>query len=210
MDIASKVETSLAEDEARVYASSYLDILTANWRELQTTIRRTLGLTLFTAAAFELIRSGQVQEASLFGLEVSTFSDIQKLLPAAVAYLVFQLVVHYTTTLYYQRIHSGFHGYLHPQLRNERLHIALRPAANLWWEPSSLAYASEVRGRLARQLGDLWSVATVAGVVAFEIYAYVQLFRSFGTNWLVLVSLGLTLLLAGRTIAELRVETELD
>jgi hypothetical protein len=210
VDISGKVATSLSEEPARLYAAHYLDLLTANWRELQTTLRRTLGLLALSAGAFELIRSAQLQEATVAGLKISNFSNIQKLLPVVVAYLAFQLVVHHTTTLYYQRIHTGFHQTLHPKLREERLHVALRPVANLWWEPSTLAYASGVQGRLARNLGNAWSLATVFGVVAFEVYAYVRLLDAFGANWLVLTSVGLTVLLLARTLAELRLETGLD
>jgi hypothetical protein len=210
MKLGDKVARSLEEDAARLYAPSYLDILTANWRELTTTIRKTLGLLLLAAGAFELIRSAQVQEATFAGLKISNFSSIEKLLPVVVAYLAFQLVVHQTTTVYYQRIHTSFHRTLHQVLHEQRLHVALRPAANLWWDPSTLAYASGDRGRLSRGLGDAWSVATVGGILAFEVYAYVRLFASFGWNWLVLVSLALTVLLLARAVVELGLEPELD
>jgi hypothetical protein len=210
MDISRDVAEALREDASRAFAEQYLDVLTTNWRELKSTVRKTLGWLLISAAAFELIRSAQLREATVAGLKVSDFSDIEKLLPVVVAYLAFQLLVHRTTTVYYQRLHTQFHGTLHRRLRDKNLHVALRPAANLWWDPSTLAYASGDHGRIARHLGRAWSLATVLGIVLFEALAFVHLFGRYGLDALAILSLALVLLLVARTLAELWLETELS
>jgi hypothetical protein len=209
MDVGARIDDALSDEASRSYSTEYLSILTENWRELKTTVRKTLGLLLLAAGAFELIRSAQLTKATIAGLEISNFSNIEKLLPVVVAYLAFQVVVHHTVTVYYQRIHTRFHRILHPRLGHQELHVALRPSSNLWWEPSTLAYATGEHGRRARILADGFALATVLGVLAFELYAYDRLFASYGPDWLVFVSLALTALLLVRAAAELRLESQL-
>src|SRR4051794_32340852 len=137
MDIEKDVAETLDEAASRSYGVQYLDLLTKNWAEAKATTRKVLGLLLLTTAAFELIRRAQVKEATIAGVKISDLSNVEKVLPVVVAYFVFQLVALHTTTVYFQRIHTRFHAVLHPELRKRRLHVALRPIASLWWEPSN-------------------------------------------------------------------------
>jgi hypothetical protein len=210
MGLDKRVTAALQEDASRAYAETYLALLTTNWVAAKDTARKTLAWLLGSAAAFELIAAAQLREATVAGLEISNFSTVEKLLPVVVAYLAFQLVVLHTMDAYFQRIHSSVHGVVHAQLREQALHVALRPMANSWWEPSTLAYASGSSGQRARLLGQVWALATMLAIAAFEVLAYVRLFNRYGAQWLVLASLALSLLLAARVAAELCLETVLD
>jgi hypothetical protein len=210
VDIERDVAEALAEKASRSYGVQYLDLLTKNWSEVKIAVRKALGLLLVVTAAFELIRRAQLTEATVAGLKISNLSNLEKVLPVGVAYLAFQLVAHHTTTVYFQRIHTRFHAELHGELRKQRLHVALRPIANLWWEPSNLAYASADTGRLARALAQVWALATVVATLGFQAYAYQYLLSTYGANWLVILSLLFSLLLIARAAAELRLERELQ
>jgi hypothetical protein len=210
MDIAADIAKAMDDQKSSAYADEYLDVLTANWRELKSTVRKTLASLLVGAAAFELIRTAKLREATIAGLKISDFASIERFLPLVVMYMGFQLLVHRTTTVYYQRIHTEIHKRLHPQLWERKLHVALPPAANLWWDPSTLAYASGRQGATARGLGQVWLAATVLALLGFEVFAYEQLFERYGMDFLVLLSLALAILVLTRTVAELWLEHELE
>lgn len=182
-------------------ASEYLQILRANWQQLETDVKRASLFLFISVIAFELIARASVAEVSLGIVKVNDVSMIYRIIPAVVSYYCHNIMYLVTFRKKIENVHDSIIKKVYWNIYENSLCSYLRPHYGSLTSDDYLAPKnSKARSALAF-LAVLTISALIIGLLAFEVYAFYQLFRTY--KWkdlLVWFSLALSIIFLIRTI----------
>ncbi|WDZ86497.1 hypothetical protein [Micromonospora cathayae] len=192
-------------EDLRFFLSRLLQIQDDQGRDVTRAISRAVVL----GVVFVVLAHGDLVEVELLGMKVQDLSDFRYVIPVAMVLLVLRAVVVLRLSLFYRRVLGevvrshlpGWHA------------SGLVPLLTPWKGPMS-THASQIRldaaehpgiDRLHQVLRAVDSSSGIVAVVAFQAYAFVNLFQDPRIpDVSVGVSLGLSLLLLAFVGAYLR------
>ena len=181
VEAAFSTEGRTAEDVQRD-ATEFLKGLRDTWKEVSTTLNRTLFLMLGLAAVFELLVTTKGKQFSVAGFTFEDTSLIQKALPVLVAYLYLEVVLLSMRFEDMSTLHAEVMTRATPAIEENDLDLYLAPPSR-----ALLTGGSEPRpGNLLRSeqaMSRLHSAMLFPSFllpIAFEVQAFYLLFHTHG------------------------------
>jgi hypothetical protein len=153
--------------------------LRQNWRDICSSISRTIALIVLSAGAFELLSRAAVAKASLGPFEIRDLSLVQKILPVMIAYLFYDLSNLYYQDSQYSAIHELLLKTTHKDFQDADLDLYLEPRVASMYHPAGLRRAYD--RPLYYFTTFIWLVG-LFGITAFQVYAFYQNFQVFGVD----------------------------
>ena len=185
-----KIEDAFSDPESLEYANDYLKELRTNFRVLDNNLRRAIFLFLLFIALFELVTQATITEITVGPFKIANLAILQKLIPVFASYYYY--VMHYSIAWRQElhSVHSKVVSIVYKKIFESGLYAYLILSANeLLGSPG--VYSDIDSTRLLEYLRIPILVTLMIGPVAFELYAFYQLFVSFGTAdpivWMALI-----------------------
>jgi hypothetical protein len=176
-------EQPFSDPDTRAYSKDFLSEVRTNLRDADRELRRTALLILLLGFIFELANRGGIEEFSVMFVKVTDTRIIREAIPVVVAYLTGTLLASALTTLYLSTVHQQVIMDVFPKLADCRFDLALEPSMLLIgprYKIVPLQWMPFLRGNAAFALAR-W-VFLVGLPLAFEVYAYLELFSELGPN----------------------------
>lgn len=154
MSYADKVAAAFAtsekqDDRRRDDALEYLKALRDTWKDVSTSLNRTVFLMLGFAAAFELIVTGEGRQVNLAGFTFDDLATIQVALPVLVAYLYLEVMVYWMRYDDMHHIHVKVMRVVFPNVEANDLDLPLSP-------PSLALLRAGIVARFSLPLRSRW------------------------------------------------------
>lgn len=207
------MERAFDEETLNAFGEKFLEILYGNWSETVRILRRTVLLGILAIFTFVLMCDSQNGELTIGLLKTNDFTPVLVILPALVSFILFEAIDLTLTNFYYQDLASALMEKLHPKIYEHDLELALAPPTSFAWgagTADTILPASPGRmGRLYDAIAGLLLVGAVLGVLAFLVYAYVNLYRTDASWIAVSISLVFALFNCARTALRIKITSSL-
>jgi hypothetical protein len=193
-DLRQRIREAFADQKQGDYAGEFSNILRDNWRELQSSLGKSMTLGVLLMATFVLLSGSAITELSLGPFKVTNLATISTFLPAAVAFSFYQSCVLTARIQDFKVAHNELMTILHKDLAEKHLHDFLRPQ-QLATITDPVFSGRERKGLISFTL-LLVPVTILTIPMIFEIAAHDYLIRHAGrVNQMILISLGVSILL---------------
>ncbi len=190
--LSNQVKKAFSSTKSKEYAKEYLETIHANWRDTESRITRSFLSLVFFVSVFELLTRAAIAEVTLGPFKVTDLALIQKFLPLLVAYFFSEFGSSTKQRNELSEVYYEIIRVCHGSITSNDLQYYLSPGfgfhlfGNLYWRPANII----VRG--LQNLAQIPIILFAAlGPLAFEVYAFLQLFKGFGFSdiivWFVLV-----------------------
>jgi hypothetical protein len=198
------IADGFSTDEAKEFAPAYLERLRVGWDQLEASVRRTGLLLVLSFVLFELLEDATTGEFTLGPLKLNDVEGIVRILPAASAFLLFELLSLYEARNRYRRVHTLLMRRLHPKIEQHDLDTLLWPPTLDLTGVARITHvghpADRAQLRLLTGTGVAVLMILVLGAFALEISQLWRLFDRFGfddvVTWLVAAFAALNLVRA--------------
>jgi hypothetical protein len=185
-------EHVLSNSDNHDFIEEYAKEMRQNWRDVCSSIGRTVSFIVLLAGAFELLSRAAIAKASIGPFEIKDLSLVQKILPVFIAYFFYDL-----GNLYYQysqfwTVHELLMKATHKDFQDADLDMYLEPRVTSIYHPAWLR--REYDRPLHYFTTLIWFVG-LFGITAFVVYAFYRNFRLYGFgDTLNYISLGVAIL----------------
>ena len=173
--------SAIPKDEAgKAVLADFIKGIRENLQRTEELLTKTTGLLLSLAIVCELLNQVTVSEFSIFGVKLTNLILVRKLIPVAIAYLFNS----HSSLLALRRLllECLFHSVqaAQPQIFHNGLWSFLNPPSTFEIQSIFVARANRLLKRAMSNLSLLLMIAVAFGPILYLIYAYLQLFYSFG------------------------------
>jgi hypothetical protein len=168
-------EKKIDREDLRFFLSRILDAC----NRLHRSGRRGLVVIAGLAGLFVLMSAGGLTEAELFGVKVSRFSLFLIVIPVAVAFIFARSIIMIKSSTIYKHIYFDITGRYYPSWARSRLDGLLLTSEHMLSGAVDENFFDKGLGRqvlLASSMVEM--VAWTFAPLAFDVYAYLVLFRS--------------------------------
>ena len=170
-------ERVLSNPDNIVFVEEYAKEVRQNWRDICSSISRTIAFIVLSAGAFELLSRAAIATASIGPFEIKDLSLVQKLLPVMIAYFFYDLANLYYQHSQYLTVHELVVRVTHKDFQEADLDLYLEPRVTSMYHPAWLR--REYDRPLYYFTTLIWLIG-LFGITAFQIYAFYRNFRTFG------------------------------
>jgi hypothetical protein len=185
-------------DPESSHFEKYMEVFRQNWRDVSDAISRIALLILLLTASFQLLIASKAASptVSFAFIQLEDTEAIQKLLPAVIAFLAYDLTALANRWTDMQWIHVAIMANYYPKTEARRLNDYLVPRLPSFFR---IGGYQVTEGRPFGERLEFWSrlgfaTCMLGLLVLFFIYAFSRLFRLYGpTDVLVWISFGISL-----------------
>lgn len=182
------------------YSDELLSQLRESWRELNSSIGKTVLAALAQAALFELLARAAIAKAALGPFEIKDLSLIRMAIPVLLAFSFYELQLLTSLQRNTQSAYMALMGRLHPKIVTLGLVSLIQPRPTSLFTPWTLELDKRAgAGKLYNRLGVILAMLLLLGIPIFEVYAFVLQAQYLGTRslsfWLSLLLTAFFLLL---------------
>jgi len=172
-------------DDNKKVGEEYLKVIRSNYKECSERFGRGILTLTIATMALELITQAVISEFTFAGLKFHNLVLIQKILPAAIAYLYYSLASNMTHRRLLMEVHEQTMIQIHPDYVSHNLHLYVEPPSAFQVEK---ILVREIRGNFARCLlclnYPLLFVMSL-GPIIYIAYAHYRAFEVSGYKDLV-------------------------
>jgi len=172
-------------DDNKKIGEEYLKVIRANYKECSERFGRGIRTLTIAIIALELITQAVVSEFTFAGLKFHNLVLIQKILPAAIAYLYYSLASNMTHRRLLMEVHEQTMIRIHPDYVSHNLHLYVEPPSDFQVEK---ILVQEIRGNFAKCLMCLsYPLLFVMslGPILYIAYTHYRAFEASGFKDLV-------------------------
>jgi len=193
--VSTRVIEAFADEREVKFGDQYLAYILDAWKDTEAALRKTAFLLVLFAAAFVLLVNAKQVELSLGPVKLTDVSAVLALIPAVVAFQLYELVTLLGASTVYRNVRTELVGRLYPPLAVSDLADLLAPGtASIWGDEGWRSVRMNEPGRAFKTFNGLSTFSGVALLLAasgFIVYAYTELIaESDASGWLIGVSLG--------------------
>jgi hypothetical protein len=204
MNLEQRLKDSFEDPGVRSLSDDILSEVRTNWREAESSLRRTFALILLLSLVFELLSRGGIGELNLQFVKLSNPEIVRVGIPLVIAYLWSVVATLITETTFFASIQRAILNLTHPELTKNDLEPILYPANSLIY--SSGRFVSLQSGERSDKLLAVFFLPRffllALAPIAFDIYAYIVLFQNLGpTNIFLLISCMVAIVLVAESVA---------